>query len=134
MTTGDWNPERLREARQALRDHGRPVSQERFAAQLGISKRTLERCESVGAPRPPKASVLARIVELTGRPAEFFFATAASEPDDFAHALAQMFTRALEERIRPLEETLEELVRQQQAEGWQTGAPRRHLTTARRAA
>jgi transcriptional regulator with XRE-family HTH domain len=139
VTVGDWNPERLREARAQLRDHGRPISQGRFAELVGVSKRTLERNESLTAPVAPKADALARIVTVTGQPVEFFFgsdadAPTAAEAGSFELALAQMFTRALDTRIRPLEEEIEELKRQQAAEGWSAGATTRSLTTTRRAA
>lgn len=134
MTSGEWRPERLREARASLRDHGRPISQDRFARMVGVSKRTLERYESLGSPKPPKAAALAAIVEATGRPAEFFFGpTAAAEPDTLEQALAHMFALALEQRIRPLQERLDEVERQQAAEGWELRTGRRALTTRRAA-
>lgn len=134
----DWLPERLREARGELRDHGRPVSQQQFAAMVGVSKRTLERYENLTDPQPPKPAALAAIVRVTGHPVEFFFTQdpagalphGAGGPPTFEDALAQMFARAVEEATRPLQARLELLERQQEAEGWHGTT----LTTTRRAA
>lgn len=66
-----FSGERLREARKGMIEHGRRVSQERFALLLGVSRRTPQRWE-MGATEPT-ASNLARIAELTGKPLGFFY-------------------------------------------------------------
>ncbi len=73
-----FSPERLKEARKALTEHGRSVSQERFAEMLGVSRRSPSRWEAGGI--EPRMAQLTRIAEVTGRPMGFFF----DEPETFA--------------------------------------------------
>lgn len=60
-----FQPKRLREAREAMREHGRPVSQERFAELLGVSRRSSGRWETGAS--APHLKQLTRIAELTDR-------------------------------------------------------------------
>lgn len=64
-------PQRLKEARKALREHGREVSQDRFAELVGVSKRSPGRWEN--GESEPRMAQLAQIAEVTGRPIGFFF-------------------------------------------------------------
>lgn len=66
-----FSPERLKEARKALRDHGREMSQERFAELIGVSRRSPGRWEN--GESEPRMVQLARISEVTGQPIGFFF-------------------------------------------------------------
>lgn len=99
-----FNPGRLREARQALTEHGRPVSQERFAELLGVSRRSVERWETGSTPRERQMTAIARV---TGRPEGFFFVGAgtltqsdrevvAVALEEFKLLLDQAFTAALD--------------------------------------
>jgi transcriptional regulator with XRE-family HTH domain len=66
-----FRPEKLREAREALQEHGRPVSQERFAELIGVSRRSPGRWENREA--EPRMAQLVRIAAVTGKPIGFFF-------------------------------------------------------------
>lgn len=68
-----------------MQDHGRPVSQQRFAELAGYSKRTQERYETGKC--EPRQAHLQRIVELTEKSRDFYFDSdddeeAASMPAD----------------------------------------------------
>ncbi len=52
-------------------EHGRKVSQERFAELLGVSRRSPGRWENGEV--EPRMQHLTRIADLTGKPIEFFF-------------------------------------------------------------
>lgn len=54
-----------------MREHGRKVSQQRFAQLAGYSKRTQERYET--GQSEPRQSHLERIVALTGVTRDYFF-------------------------------------------------------------
>jgi transcriptional regulator with XRE-family HTH domain len=66
-----FSPGRLKEARAAMREHGRSVSQERFAELIGVSRRSPQRWE--GGKVAPHMRQLSRISTVTGKPVEFFF-------------------------------------------------------------
>lgn len=98
-----FSADKLREARQAMLEHGRPVSQERLAELLGVSKRSVERWETGATPRRRQ---IEQIAEVTGKPEGFFFigATALSVSDrevvavaleEFKALLDEAFTAAL---------------------------------------
>src|SRR4051794_23983706 len=72
-----FRPEKLREAREALHDHGRRVSQERFAELIGVSRRSPGRWENGEA--EPRMAQLVRIADVTGRSVGFFFDVAPTE-------------------------------------------------------
>lgn len=84
-----FSPDRLKEARKALREHGREVSQDRFAEMIGVSGRSPGRWEN--GESEPRMAQLARIAEVTGRPVGFFFDQDAfaqlGEPDMMADLL-----------------------------------------------
>lgn len=61
---------RLREARKAMREHGREVSQERFAELVGVSRRSPGRWENGEV--EPRMEHLSRIADVTGKPIDFF--------------------------------------------------------------
>lgn len=67
----DFQPHRLREAREALTDRGRRVTQDRFAELVGVSKRSPGRWEN--GESEPRMVQLTRISEVTGRSIGFFF-------------------------------------------------------------
>jgi transcriptional regulator with XRE-family HTH domain len=85
-----FSPTRLKQARTALREHGRTVSQDRFAEMIGVSKRSPGRWENGEA--EPRMVQLARIAEVTGRPIGFFFdeQTTVSEPEVMADLLQRL--------------------------------------------
>lgn len=61
---------KLRTAREQMREHGRKVSQERFAELIGVSRRSPGRWENgVSEPRVHHLQAIAR---ATGKPIDFF--------------------------------------------------------------
>ena len=77
---------RLREAREELRDHGRKVSQERFAELVGCSRRSPSRWENGAA--EPRMRHLQAISQATGKPIEWFFVSSEGDtsPEPFRDA------------------------------------------------
>lgn len=73
-----FSPQRLRDAREALKEHGRKISQERFAELIGVSRRSPGRWENGEA--EPRMTQLVKIALVTGRPVGFFFDDPAVSP------------------------------------------------------
>lgn len=73
-----FNGQRLREAREGMREHGRKVSQERLAELLGVSRRSPGRWENGEV--EPRMEHLTRISDVTGKPIEFFVSSEAGTP------------------------------------------------------
>lgn len=65
------------------------LSQDAFAAALGVTRRAPQRWEAGEV--EPQARHLAKIVEVTGKPIEFFFTE--QEPDDDEAALMREIER-----------------------------------------
>lgn len=66
-----FDGKKLKEAREALGKPHRPMTQERFAELIGVSKRSPGRWEN--GPTSPRMKQLVRISEATGRPIGWFF-------------------------------------------------------------
>lgn len=120
MTPGYFSGERLRWAREQLSDHGRPVSQDRFAGMIGVSQRSIVRWERG---KPPRADVMPRIAEALGRDIAFFYGGDADEPG-VAAAESQMTVLVRELARMVAADVIEEVKRiidQRLAESWTSG-------------
>lgn len=79
-----FRPDRLREAREAMTERGRKLTQDGFADLVGVSKRSPGRWENGEA--EPRMAQLVRISEITGLPVGFFFGEALDTTDPIEQA------------------------------------------------
>lgn len=121
MTTGSFSGDRLRWAREQLREHGRPVSQERLASRVGVSQRSIVRWENGQAPR---SDVMPRLAEALARDVSFFYADGDAEQPGEAAVQTQMAV-LVRELARVVSDALLQEVRQiidqRLEESWTSG-------------
>lgn len=67
-----------------MREHGRRVSQERFAELIGVSRRSPSRWENGEV--EPRMEHLTRIADVTGKPIDFFVAPEVGTTSPFRDA------------------------------------------------